>query len=121
MLNLTREEKLVLIFVIACFIIGSGVSYYKKTTSLRATLSETKGSEAISEIALSPRNNVKVNINTAGFKELIKLRGIGVKIAERILDYRFTNGSFFYKEDLMKVKGIGKAKFDIIKDKIIAE
>ena len=52
-----------------------------------------------------------VNINTAGIDELKKLKGIGPAMAQRIIDYRETNGAFQRPEDLQKVKGIGKAKF----------
>ena len=116
MLNLTKEEKLVLVFLVASFLIGSGVNFYKKAFDSERKILDT--SRAISY--KKPASN-KININRAGFAELIKLKGIGGKTAIQIIDYRKANGPFFYKEDLMKVKGIGKSKFDTIKDKIITE
>ena len=59
-----------------------------------------------------------VNINTADVKELDTLPGIGPSTAQKIIEYRNTNGSFKKTEDIMKVKGIGKAKYDKVKDKI---
>ncbi|MDB4349577.1 helix-hairpin-helix domain-containing protein, partial [Omnitrophica bacterium] len=44
-----------------------------------------------------------------------------VKTAERIIEYRQQNGSFFYKEDLMKIRGIGKKKFEALRDSIAVE
>lgn len=59
-----------------------------------------------------------VNINTANVEELKKLRGIGPAMAQRIIDYREANGSFQAPEDIMQVKGIGKAKYAKLKEQI---
>jgi len=49
-----------------------------------------------------------VNINTADAPTLSKnIKGIGMKKAQSIIDYREKNGKFKKVEDLMKVKGIG--------------
>lgn len=63
--------------------------------------------------------NDKVNINTATLNELDSLPGIGPSTAQKIIDYREENGNFKTIEDLQNVKGIGDAKFEEIKDKII--
>jgi competence protein ComEA len=57
-----------------------------------------------------------VNINTATLEQLDSLPGIGLGIAQDIIDYRLKNGPFYSIEDLLKVNGIGQAKFDAIKD-----
>lgn len=59
-----------------------------------------------------------ININTAGEKELDSLPGIGPAMAKRIIEYREKEGGFQSLEDLRKVKGIGEAKFNKLKDKI---
>ena len=59
-----------------------------------------------------------VNINTADVEGLRKLKGIGPAMAQRIIDYRESNGSFQAPEDIMQVKGIGKAKYEKIKGQI---
>lgn len=59
-----------------------------------------------------------VNINTADVEELKKLKGIGPAMAQRIIDYREANGSFQAPEDIMQVKGIGKAKYAKLKEQI---
>jgi competence protein ComEA len=63
----------------------------------------------------------KININTGTLAELDTLPGIGPAIAQRILDYRAQNGDFKTSEDLKKVRGIGDAVFDQIKDLIAVQ
>lgn len=65
-----------------------------------------------------PAKDGLVNINTADEKTLDTLPGIGPAMAKRILEYRQTNGSFQAVEELKKVRGIGDAKFDKLKDRI---
>lgn len=60
----------------------------------------------------------KVNLNTAEKEELDRLPGIGPAMAEAILEYRKTEGNFASVEDLKKVRGIGEAKFQKLKDKV---
>jgi len=50
-----------------------------------------------------------VNINKASAEEIsASLKGVGVKKAEAIVNYRKANGAFSSLDDLMNVKGIGK-------------
>ena len=56
-----------------------------------------------------------IDINKTETKKLTALPGIGTKTAEKIIAYRNGHGSFKKLEDLLKVKGIGKAKFSKIK------
>lgn len=49
----------------------------------------------------------KVDINTASVAELQKLKGVGDKKAQAIVDYRAKNGAFKSVEDLKNVPGIG--------------
>jgi competence ComEA-like helix-hairpin-helix protein len=55
-----------------------------------------------------------VNINTADRHALARLKGIGLKLAERIIDYRNTHGAFKRADEIMLVKGIGEKKYQVI-------
>lgn len=59
-----------------------------------------------------------ININTADQQELMRLSGIGEVYAQRIIDYRTSNGAFQSIEDIMKVSGIGNVTFENIKSQI---
>ena len=61
----------------------------------------------------------KVNINTANKEKLETLPGIGETTAQKIIDYREANGKFKTIEEIKNVSGIGDAKFDNLKDKIV--
>ena len=63
----------------------------------------------------------KVNINKATVEELKTLKGVGEKKAEAIIEYRKKNGSFKTKEDLMKVRGIGKKLFESFEERIVTQ
>lgn len=53
-----------------------------------------------------------INLNTAGKDLLILLPGVGDSTAEKIISYRTEHGRFNSIEEIMKVKGIGKKKFE---------
>jgi comEA protein len=52
-----------------------------------------------------------INLNTATMDQLATIPGIGVKTAERIIEYRQKNGGFKKIEDLMNVNGVGEKSF----------
>ena len=60
----------------------------------------------------------QININTATVKELTTLKRVGPKLAEKIVEYRKTNGNFAKPEDIVKVSGVGKKVFEDNKDMI---
>ena len=60
----------------------------------------------------------RIDINRAESWLLMALPGIGETHAADIISYRQQNGPFRAVTDLLKVKGIGQATFDKIKDMI---
>ena len=78
-----------------------------------STVINSSGKRVTKKVASGP-----ININRATASELDSLDGIGPVIAKRIIAYRTTNGPFIALEDLLKVSGIGDAKFAQFKEKI---
>jgi comEA protein len=89
-------------------------SFSVKTTETKPEKRSQKNK--IKELTVSKK---LVNINTASAEELSGLKGIGKKIAGEIVKFRNENGPFNTAEDIMKVKGIGDAKYSKIRDFII--
>lgn len=59
-----------------------------------------------------------VSINSADATELESLPGVGPVLAQRIIEYRESEGGFSSAEQLRRVEGIGPKKFEQIKDKV---
>jgi competence protein ComEA len=59
-----------------------------------------------------------IDINTASSAELETLPGIGPTTAQKIIEYRQTNGAFVSIEDIINVSGIGPGLYERIKDLI---
>jgi len=121
---LGKQEKSVLIFLVVGVAIGFAHSYYKKyhpPIDIRFKEPLPEDSEEIRPIEDILKEEKSVNINTAGIKDLIKLKGIGPALAGRILEYRRLRGEFTKAEEIKEVRGIGPKKFRAIKDFIKLE
>lgn len=69
--------------------------------------------EAAGDTAVATAGEI-VNINSATVAELDTLPGIGPSTAEKIVEYRDSNGPFATIDEIMSVSGIGPAKFEQI-------
>lgn len=63
----------------------------------------------------APQTRSLVNLNSASKAELEELPGVGQVMAQRIVEYRQSNGPFESVEELQQVTGIGPLVFDQIK------
>lgn len=101
---------------------GDKIYIPNKNEKITEYIVQGNGDNTVS-VGEEPENNLKgenkkVNINTANQEELDTLPGIGETTAQKIIEYRETNGKFNKIEDLQNVKGIGESKYSEIKDKI---
>jgi competence protein ComEA len=76
------------------------------------------GQEAI---LATPGGGGVVNVNMATVDELATLPGLGPALAQRIIDYRETNGPFADLEALDAVEGIGPALLERLQEMVVFE
>lgn len=62
-----------------------------------------------------------VNINTANVEELQQLKGIGAKKAAEIVAYREAHGEFKTVDELINVKGVGKATLEKLRQELVVK
>ena len=102
MLNLTKQERLVLIFLASVFLIGTSLHYsFKKSAHLQKAVSLLEGDKLYH----------KIDVNTATYEQLLNLPSVGPVTAKRIMDYRSQKGSFESLEELKTIKGIGNSNY----------
>jgi comEA protein len=93
----------------------------KKIDSHRELLDFTKEKLTEPKAEKSTSSSKIININTATISELSSLPGLGEKTAKGIIEYREKHGRIKNLNELLKVKGIGKAKLSKIKNRISIE
>lgn len=120
MLNLTKEEKLITIFIILALILGMGTLHFKRSIkSPDGSASQQGLRQGVGPIEEEIKKSKQVNINRADVDELSSLPGVGKVIATRIVAYRLEKGNFVSREDIKRVKGIGDKKFEKMKEYIL--
>jgi len=138
MLNLTRQERFVVRFLIAFFIIGGLIHIYNSKFSSKPALSNVDSIKSNlvdrverndslyfleSEENIQPEleNLREININTATKEQLMQIKGIGTVTAERIIEYRESEGKIKSVQELTKIKGIGIKTVEKIKNEVTIE
>ncbi len=126
---LTKTERKVILFLGVLLLLGTGIRYYKQLypniplfdyrqsdstfIALSTAFAEMEDSEEV-----EAESSGLVNINTASKERLTDLTGIGPVLADRIIEFRKIHGLFQSIEDIQKVKGISKKKFEQIRNSI---
>ncbi len=145
MLNLTRQERLVIKFLVVFFLIGGAIHLYKlnlakvsyvdigevtKEEEQFKVMADKVDSMYISESTKTRREkndeisrpvSYRININTAEKDELMKLPEIGSVTADRIILYRMEHERFNSVDELINVRGIGKKTLEKIKGEVTIE
>jgi competence protein ComEA len=92
--------------ILMAAILGIAVSAAAASAQNKATTPKAAATATATATATAP-----VNLNTATAEQLTTIPGVGLRMAERIIDYRQKNGGFKKVEDLMNVSGVGEKSF----------
>jgi len=82
------------------------------------SLPEAAGGTSRGRASPDPDDAPLIDLNRATAEELTALSGIGPAIAQRIVEFRTTEGRFREAEDLLKVRGIGPATLERIRSQL---
>lgn len=122
---MNRQIKRVLLSVAALFALAVGsvsMSEQADEGQLLPDLSVELPSLSETVLDAEQKSPEALNINTASEEELAaQLKGVGVKTAAAIVEYRDTMGLFETPEEIKEVSGIGEITFELNKDIIIVE
>lgn len=92
--------------------------YFGRNSSDTDVLISQLPTQTSGEVSTDETQIQIVNINTATVEQLQTLPGIGPVLAQRIIDYRATNGPFQTTGDLSRVEGISTKRLAAILDYI---
>lgn len=142
-LGLTKSEAGILVFLVFGLLIGGATKVFRLDRSAERfdftrsdSLFAVASAKVDSIVALDedttlsgqsgpskPKiaEGIVIDLNVAGVNDLTSIPGVGRVTAERIFEYRRSNGKFRSVEELSKVKGIGTKKLEKIRPFVKAE
>lgn len=118
---MTHKEKSVLVSLIFFLLTGILVravrSFYSKVELKVADSKEI--AVQYNKFDAARLEAMRIHLNQAQEKDFEKLPGIGPKLAQAIVQYRAQNGNFSKAEELMKVKGFGKGRYERLRSFLV--
>ncbi|MDR2382668.1 MAG: helix-hairpin-helix domain-containing protein [Prevotellaceae bacterium] len=97
---------------------------FRKKGEIRKMQGTIRENAEIAEVKESKESNetrkkiYTIELNSADFAELQKFRGIGEYYAKKIVEYRDKLGGFHKPEQLMEIRGIDSARFEMFRDQV---
>jgi competence protein ComEA len=88
---------------------------------MAALVMASLGAAALADQTPSSATEGVVNINTADAAQLALLPRVGLKAAQRIVDYRTQHGKFQKPTDIMQVKGFGDKSYERLSAYIVVD
>lgn len=99
MFGLTTEERKALVFLCSVFLLGWGVRFCFKNMPCKRSIGFLNTQAA------------KLDLNKANKADLMRAKGIGDKLSDRIISLRQARGKFLSIEEIKEIKGITQERF----------
>ncbi len=118
---MTKLQKILLSANCILFVSFIAIIVYSRMNAGEFTLQKINEPYIVSEE--QPEEIIRdklININKATKEELMRIKGIGEKTAQNILDFLESNGDIDSLDELLDVKGIGESKLKTIKQYAVA-
>ena len=104
-----------LLAALAAVVIATPVFAADETTTSTDQQNATTSTTTTSDATSTSSEQMKVNVNTATAKDLMKVKGLNAAKARAIIAYRKKNGEFKSLDDITNVKGFKKMKPETVK------
>jgi len=104
MLNFTSEEKKVVLFILGLAFCGLALNCLIKVNA------------GVKSIVYPQVQLVRIDLNKISIKEIAKIKGVSLKLAERIIEYRNLHSEFSNLKELKEIKGIGEQRYEKLKE-----
>jgi competence protein ComEA len=98
MLNLTYEERKVILFLVVLIFSGVGIDF------------AAKHSAQLKKVLTADRNAGKLNLNEASREDFLRLHLVSPKLADNIIAYRNEKGPLSSLDELKRVKGLNSRR-----------
>lgn len=104
MFNFTSEERKVVLFILGLALCGLALSNLIKVNC------------RMEKIVYPQAELARINLNKVSLQELTRIKGVSVKLAQRIIEYRDLHREFAVLEELKEVKGVGEQRYEKLKE-----
>jgi competence protein ComEA len=104
MLGLTRQERQVVLFLLAVGLVGQGINFSAKLD------------RRIEKAVTVGEDEVKIDINRASLEDLLATHLMPQKLSRKIIEFRNVHGPFRELAELKEVKGIGDYRYEKLKE-----
>lgn len=112
MFYLTPQERFALACLLTVFCVGMLIS-----------IGLNRDAKALRWVkVVQPMHQARpLDLNKASLAQLDQLPGIGLKTAERILEYRRAHNGFTSPQELKKIKGISKRSYALLEGAVVVQ